>query len=213
MKRQLLIWFTAVLVLSFGVPAAASDVLGTGMKNSSHDLGGSAQPGGGERMCLYCHTPHNGNGAAQTAVSFETYSSTSTAIGEPGGVSRICLGCHDGSIAMSVYGFFPPDDTVKSTYNRPDIGIKYSWRNPELAKHHPIGIDYHLVELTDRGIKPSMSALGGSNPSHLTIEDLLWNGRVECTTCHDVHNMGKQEGKFTWVEDRRSDLCRTCHDK
>ena len=53
----------------------------------------------------------------------------------------------------------------------------------------------------------------GANINGLTIGDLLWNGRMECSTCHDVHNTKNEGIKFTLVKDTQSNFCFTCHMK
>ena len=45
----------------------------------------------------------------------------------------------------------------------------------------------------------------------VTISDLLWNGNMECTTCHDVHNTKNTGEKFLWKSDAQSAFCLTCH--
>jgi predicted CXXCH cytochrome family protein len=86
----------------------------------------------------------------------------------------------------------------------------------DLQNHHPIGFDYGEVAAVDTEIKdPTSELLGGtgSNPNGLTINDLLWGGKVECSSCHDVHNTKNTGMKFVWVEDTQSNLCLSCHAK
>jgi predicted CXXCH cytochrome family protein len=39
------------------------------------------------------------------------------------------------------------------------------------------------------------------------------NVRMECGTCHSVHNTGNSGESLLWRSDFRSSLCLTCHDK
>ena len=66
-----------------------------------------------DRVCIFCHTPHNANPLTPLwnkkidpahYTSYDMYSSstmksTKSAIG-PTGPSRLCLSCHDGTIAL-----------------------------------------------------------------------------------------------------------------
>jgi predicted CXXCH cytochrome family protein len=137
--------------------------------------------------------------------------------GQPGGVSRLCLSCHDGSLAISEYGYDPSStkgmtkaaggDAVSGRFL---IG---SASMSSLKNHHPIGFDYEAVAAVDDEINPTDSSLLGANVYGLTINDLLWGGKMECSSCHDVHNTKNEGSKFTWVQDTRSNLCLTCHNK
>ena len=192
-----------------------------------------------ERICFYCHTPHRAMTPAEAAApsyahypiwshaatiaSFQTYSSGTDTIGQPGRVSRVCLSCHDGSVATSVYGYVPPVAIGTESRVRKASGtfskINDSMNNGlydspvGIPHHHPIGFDYNDVVAKDEEIKPATSSLRGANVYGMTIEDLLWSGRLECSSCHDVHNTKNEGSKLTWVEDGLSNLCFTCHNK
>ena len=60
---------------------------------------------------------------------------------------------------------------------------------------------------------PLVARCRGDNPYGLTISDLLWGGRMECSSCHDVHNTKNTGSKFLWVADTHSNLCFSCHPK
>ncbi len=86
-------------------------------------------------------------------------------------------------------------------------------RNAYLGNHHPIGFDYEAASALDREIRsPDAATLGGAG----VVRDHLYgpgNLRVECGTCHSVHNEGNTGGSLLWRSDTRSQLCLTCHDK
>ncbi len=192
-----------------------------------------------ERICFYCHTPHSamtpGEAApnyahypiwshAASIASFQTYSSGTDTIGQPGRISRVCLSCHDGSVATSIYGYVSPVAIGTERRMRKSNGIffkfndgmnsgRYDNRSELIPHHHPIGFDYGEVVSKDEEIKPAASSLRGSNIYGMTIEDLLWSGRLECSSCHDVHNTKNEGSRLTWVEDGLSNLCFTCHNK
>ncbi len=112
----------------------------------------------------------------------------------PGTTSLLCLSCHDGSIAVNLYGNA--------------IG-----RNYYLGNHHPIGFDYEAAYALDREIRsPDVATLGTAG----VVRDHLYgpgNMRMECGTCHSVHNEGNTGASLLWRSDTRSQLCLTCHDK
>jgi len=135
---------------------------------------------------------------------------------QPGSVSKLCLSCHDGSVAVSSYGNFnggistsKRTGTTKITIN-PKFGIGVGG---DLRNHHPIGFDYGAVQLADDEIRDPSTVLYGNNPAGLTINDLLFGGKMECASCHDVHNTKNSGSKFTWVQDTGSNLCFSCHAK
>ncbi|MFI5395332.1 MAG: cytochrome c3 family protein [Candidatus Binatia bacterium] len=49
-----------------------------------------------------------------------------------------------------------------------------------------------------------------------TVRDHLYGPggtRMECATCHSVHNTGNTGETLLWRSDAGSRLCLTCHDK
>lgn len=135
----------------------------------------------------------------------------------PGSVSLLCLSCHDGSVAVNQYGFLPAAaeerhqgaDVFMLNTSRASIGF-----GGDLSNHHPIGFDYASVSSATGGadteIADPLTAMGATGKS---IGDLLWGGKMECGTCHDVHNSQNDGRKLTWVEDTNSAFCLTCHIK
>ena len=240
-----------ILLVSSMVMAAPGDGNpGNGIKKTSHDLssqggnlshnvGDANEQAGLDRICIYCHAPHNavkvGSADAAgvgylplwnhkiTTTVFQTYnngpddpsdpnhlSAAEILAGQPGSVSKLCLSCHDGTVAVNQYGNAPSSSrhtgadkliTDPSLTGRGLIG-----GGGDLSNHHPIGFDYAAVQATDDEIAPVTASLGVYK-----IGDLLWAGKMECTTCHDVHNTKNQGEKFLWVSDQNSNLCLTCH--
>jgi predicted CXXCH cytochrome family protein len=239
MKRHILVCFVTGLILAFASVAMTGQNPGTGIQNTSHDL---RREGGGvtmgmetiapqERICNYCHTPHNKmtpteeaaagitrypiwSQASTTTTMFQTYTRGSDSSGQPGSVSRICLSCHDGLVAGNVYGSILPVTifNVSQTMTADKLPIQFSYPD-NCSYHHPIGLEYNNIEETGDKINPATSVLRGANKHGMTIGDLLRDGRIECTSCHDVHNSNNEGGKFTWVADYQSNFCLTCHKK
>ena len=129
-----------------------------------------------------------------------------------GASSLLCLSCHDGTIAVNQYGHNPQDpksqSTTSGTLGR--IAPQYMiGKDGYLNNHHPIGFDYDTVAGADLEIYTSSAGTFGSKP----IAGFLYNGKMECATCHAVHNTGNSGEKLLYVSDTSSNLCLSCHKK
>jgi predicted CXXCH cytochrome family protein len=191
------------------------------------------------RICVWCHAPHHtikpfdlagdidylplwnhetttyvyqpyNNGADEPADP--SHAATSEVLAnQPGGVSKLCLSCHDGSVAINEYGFIPGD--IKSSGVRKGdaptfiTGQYEIGEGGDLTNHHPIGFPYQDVVVSDDEINNASALMN----AYYSIGDLLWAGKMECTTCHDVHNTKNEGEKFLWRSDAESALCLTCH--
>ncbi len=171
--------------------------------------------GGHERLtCGDCHltddrdkvTATDKSGAlwstkhtADGLPTFKVYSSPSfdrlkTDIGQPDGTSKLCLGCHDGS--------YPGLRNRKAIFSGGD-----------LARSHPVSFTYSssLAARVRNGTlhdpRTTSSGLGGT-----IAEDMLdENGKMQCTSCHNVHPSEAKGPKLLRMDNRGSRLCLTCH--
>ncbi len=202
--------------------------------------GERVEQAGLEGICMYCHAPHNArkldsmvsyvplwNHTIALDTVFTMYMKMdSTGLSgpgqqeltvinlafAPGSVSQLCLSCHDGSVATNEYGFM-------LSLSKRGAGQHYITSPPlkngfgtTFSAGHPIGFDYQSFVNVNDAINPVTAPVVGTlNGGPATIGELLWNGRVECITCHDVHNYKNGGPKFTWVNDTKSKLCRICH--
>ena len=94
-----------------------------------------------------------------------------------------------------------------------------------LSNDHPVGITYDTaLANNDKGLAaPSTKTvtIGSTNTESGTIvERMLVGGKVECTTCHDVHNrytlpngIGSVSNNLVKISLAGSSLCLTCHNK
>jgi len=192
-------------------PAMAGTITG-----SAHDFSANTWAGG--QICVVCHAPHNNNNAAgsllwnhtQTAATYTLYASpTLNAVpGQPVGVSKLCLSCHDGTVAIDSFGgrtgtsFAPAADNFGT----------------DLSNDHPISIVYDAALVTlDGGLKAITSAanIGDAGAKTGTISSNLLNAtKVECSSCHDVHNTNAVTGSpLLKITSAGSALCLTCHNK
>ena len=174
-----------------------------------------AQTGHKTLKCDECHVTHRPgmaafqpNGAWSTEnlsdglATFKLYSSRSfdalnTDIGQPDGASRLCLGCHDGS------------------YPGVEGGLRFG--TSDLSRTHPVSFTYNssLAARVRRNAlnDPSTTAsgLGGT-----IAKDLLDDqGKLQCTSCHDVHGKGRIRKMLRFEFGRSSSsgdrLCVVCH--
>ena len=185
---------------------------------SAHDFSGSAWSGG--QICIACHAPHNtdttvtGAPLWNHAVSAATYTLYSTptfdgasTITQPGGTSKLCLSCHDGTVAVNSFGGTTGTTMITGTKN---LGTN-------LSNDHPIGFTYDAALVTaDGALNPTTTAVtigSGTKTKSTTIAGMLFAGKMECATCHDVHNTFTAGSKLVKVTTTASAICLTCHAK
>lgn len=246
MKKSVLA--TLCILTGMLLTAAVAFAGGTGIKTTAHDLsslgagisfGDPTEQAGQNRICVYCHAPHNTIKAVDAAgiayiplwnhaVTVQTYvlysngtevpndlSHQSQAMvllagrNQPGGVSRLCLSCHDGTVSTNAYGFYGASSQGAANRFITSGSPYLIGGSGDLANHHPIGFNYAAAQALDPGLAPVTTAVVGGK----NISNLLWNNNMECTTCHDVHNTGNEAAalKFLWKSDTQSSFCLTCH--
>lgn len=163
------------------------------------------------RLVTYVSYTNSSLGDTPTDINHQLTADLSSG---PGGVSRLCLSCHDGAIAVNAYGHL--GGGANPTQSAGTNFINNSYRiggasNNDLSNHHPIGFNYAAVQGQDDEIQDPGNTFINSSRG-VTINSVLWNGKVECTSCHDVHNSKNDGPKFLWVDDGvQSALCLSCH--
>lgn len=215
------------LLLCFLLLQISLASFGQGLKNSHHDFSGAEWSGG--EYCKPCHTPHNANMEVAgsplwnhevTHADFQLYTS-STLNSEPNpptGHSKLCLSCHDGTVAIDNHSGF-----TGGTYY-----VTFGNLTTDLSDDHPISFAYNAtLASNDAGLydpSTTLSGLGGT-----IEEDLLQDGNLECTSCHDAHISRNTEGCVGChqvingnmvtislslkIPLEGSTLCLTCHNK
>lgn len=189
-----------------------------------------------QRICVYCHTPHNAYPVAGPLWSRPVNSAPSglqpytwaapanqqiPEIVDPLiGPSRLCMTCHDGTMALDAHG-----DTMPSGYVISN----------NLSFTHPIGFSFDqayairgAAELANKN-EYFATSLAISNAagvynnvtrgSNRRIVDVLLNGTyMTCSTCHDVHNCGNvtpdpgdNYNYLLWAKEEQSLICLSCH--
>ena len=130
----------------------------------------------------------------------KTFDKLGTDIGQPDGASKLCLGCHDGSFS----GINPEGTKV--------------FRPADLARSHPISFTYDsalAAKVPNSGLRDPATTTSGFGGT--IAQDLLdMRGKMQCTSCHDVHVSGRTAYVLRWdieVSGGERTMCRTCHNK
>lgn len=163
-------------------------------------------------ICNVCHTPHNADTSVTdaplwdheiTAAAYTVYSSATldaTVDNPPTGISKLCLSCHDGTVAIDSFAGATGTSFVTGA----------ALVGTDLSDDHPISFTYNNALATTDGEleapSTASSGLGG------TIDaDMLFSGKLECASCHDVHD--DTISPFLRKTNVSSALCLTCHQK
>ena len=198
-----------------------------------------------DEVCVFCHTPHKAivvdidtnrlplwnRSISQNEVGFTPYSSTTlnAAPSQPRSMTLLCMSCHDGTSALNVvqnfrgvqttFGLYGSNtaDQIEDVYypgavSYPGANIGES-ANKDLSNDHPVSFVYD-------------SALASSDGSLVTpfstsfVDNLkklpLFNGRLECATCHNPHEQGNEvdgTSPFLRMSNTNSEMCIKCHNK
>jgi len=201
----------AILVAVF----MSSSLFAQTIVGSDHDFTGESWNNTSE-ICVVCHTPHNADitvtGAPLwnhevTTSTFTVYNSATfdATAGQPDGASKLCLSCHDGTVALDNFG--------GKTNGTTTIGAGDHNFGTDLTNDHPVSFTYDQALATADGElndpTSASSGLGGT-----ITDDLLIGGKMECASCHDVHNTVAVNGTKLLVKtNANSALCLTCHAK
>ena len=207
-----------------------------GIAGSKHDLSTNISQGSGQ-VCMYCHTPHNANSGLSDlnaplwnrvvtrTKTFTTYTSA-TMTGTPGDpnqtISALCLGCHDGTLASGTVaglirsdkhdlingpGFGQTDFSPNCQRCHQDVyqgGAPRPWKlGLDLSNDHPIAVSYPTI--------PTARFKAPPDPQNGWPGVKLFGGKVECATCHNVHDPSITP--FLRKSNAGSALCLTCHSK
>ena len=241
-----------VNILAIGIVAGVSLLSSTaaraGVLGSPHDFSQqswnfiASDP---NSVCSPCHQPHHADsrvvplwGHATSTGPWIMYNTNTVPISTmkaapsptPTGPSLACLSCHDGTVAVNSYAGGIQGNTAFYITNSAKIG-------QDLTHTHPISFtdDANLVGTgpnqdqwlynpdTTMVLQPDSGKFVPGN--NMTINGFLLGGnhRLECSSCHNVHN---QQGtpyniinnpKLVVINGTKggvgSLLCRSCHNK
>ncbi len=189
--------------------------------------------------CIYCHLPEGKtqeegmkaggnmrwNRFVPATQSYDLYDSRTldNKVKTPSSISLLCLSCHDGTMGVDMTVFKPngwnsaEDEALHLRLNGADdlmscgkchngkvahsIAIKHI--GTDLTNDHPISMTYAGLTHKDQHFNPPDTNEGFENGVK------LYDGKVECATCHNVHE--PDVGLLLRVKAEK--LCETCHIK
>ena len=210
---------TSMAPLLSAETAAGSSVPAGTIVGSPHDFRGYLWNRSGE-ICTPCHAPHKTQILPaplwDQGLSTQTYimygkprppTMEAAVTSQPDGMSKICLSCHDGIMAPDAYG--GNTGGAAHLFDKDFMGIVQ-------GNNHPISFIYDTALSTRDGdlYDPSTKPSGLTGSTRTVKEDMLFSNRMECASCHDVHNVKAVPGTQLLVKDSAgSALCLTCHNK
>jgi hypothetical protein len=235
------------IALLLALPSLATLANAAGIANSAHDWSTETW-NVNKDLCGPCHMAHGSDPANQLIPlwSHETINATwllfsspyLTPMGQPDGASKACLSCHDGTIAYNQLKGQVPDGQP-SLLVQGDYVIGNVNGNHDLRGAHPISFSYvaavnlsptNSLKLPSEALTTTLPA--GNNLINQTVQAaFLNNGKVQCTSCHDVHRQKGDSGlssnkpinaqphnpllvAYGLAQDGTgSALCRSCHNK
>ena len=204
------------LILSIALMTAFSGAALAQITGSAHDFNQGQSWNTTGEICIVCHTPHNSqtlpdaplwNHQLSSQSSYTIYDQTvsgtfDATAGQPDGASKLCLSCHDGTVGLGNFG----STTGNTNYIPGSLNL-----GTNLSNDHPISFLYNIaLSTTDQGLynpTTTNSGLGGTIQNDLLISD-----KMQCSSCHDVHNKYNLASLLK-VDNTGSALCLTCHNK
>jgi predicted CXXCH cytochrome family protein len=215
-SRYITIFFITggIFICSVLAPSVQAQNLSGTIVDTKHNLSisgpGAVKSTTEDRICIFCHAPHNSSPIGflwnrfDPPDNYTPYQSTTiyATVGQPTGSSKMCLSCHDGTIALGAL--------VSEKVEIPFAGgLRFIPAGPEklgtdLSDDHPVSFVY------DASLTASNTELAPPTtlPSEIRLDS---NNLMQCTSCHDPHN--NTNGKFLVMPNDNSNLCIACHVK
>ncbi|MBI5215373.1 MAG: hypothetical protein HY960_06430 [Ignavibacteriae bacterium] len=193
-----------------------------------------------KRLCSFCHTIHVSkdanplvlwNRTSQAGKTFgkyenpssmdaEVYDPGTTAAGFKDNFSSYCLSCHDGSVGIFSPTAYQGGGTTGDVSHVPHgatIGASGTWT--DMAHTHPVNFDYNAVQaVVPEELYPAVdpvsavwkgySGTNGSGGNYTTVR--LFNGTMQCSSCHNPH---MSSGIGTVITSDYGRRCVACHKK
>lgn len=190
---------------------------------------------GSTNVCGECHTIHHAPDPARgplwihtpTSQTFKTYDQSGSET-FPSGVTVVlgssslaCLGCHDGTVAVNSQDSLSGSSVVTTTnagtpvyIAASAIPVQINGGQDDLTHMHPIGVSY--ADCQSALPSGSLNAVGNAfnAPGSPTVGNVLRNGNVECSSCHDIHRtLGNSPASGIYTVASGQNLCLGCHNK
>ncbi len=216
----------AALIGMLAAAGAAHASISSTKHNLSINGTGTVHSTNETEICIFCHTPHQAikndniplwNHTLSSEASYGVYTSPTfdgaSTIQDLGGtdattaaVSNLCLSCHDGTIAINSLNnpsnATGANPTMVGTGTGGVMPAGTSNIGNDLTDDHPVNFRY------DAALYAADSSL--NDPAGLTGVR-LFNGYVQCASCHDPHE--STNPTFLRVDNSGSALCLKCHNK
>lgn len=246
------------VVVLFSLPSISRAVVVHNVAKTVHNLGSSGVGGlvttETTEICIFCHTPHNavagktflwnrqpdgyspGTFMLYTASRTLNFAKGAVAISE---VSKMCMSCHDGATAMNSMANPRAPTFTNKISDAYDPGFLGTELGPNIGGFDPVALTGGGDLTNDHPISFLYSDSSTGDPT-IRVADVpgisigglpLWEGKVECVTCHDPHIYygnpgGRSYGQqfcdgigdcslapFLRKSNSSSALCFTCHNK
>ncbi len=170
---------------------------------NGHNFTGKPWLPANKPYCFPCHDGPDWNHTLSPTQNYTVSRTTLSAIGDPNGKSQECLSCHEGNLAVDDFHGTLSDGQQNFLTAATTFGT-------DLTQHHPVSFDYSdLLVLAHGALNDPNTAPSGLPAAGTIAEDLLENGEVQCTSCHNQHGSGRDLLHKT----PRGGLCFTCHDE
>jgi predicted CXXCH cytochrome family protein len=232
MKQKLAV----MVLLSLVATSAFAQYTAVGkVKNSKHDLSSGStsvvKSSDLNQICAFCHVAHKsptapagiqaplwnrslGTTLTGTYGGTSTFTALSTDIAALGAatwgtatLSHLCMSCHDGSVGVNAT--YKLTATVGAIAGHTDAASKLigdAKVGTDMASSHPVNFTYQgaawLASQTHVAV-PTSNRVG---PANLPLDN---NGKLQCSTCHTVHDATNPF--FLRDTLNGSQLCLDCH--
>jgi hypothetical protein len=199
--------------------------------NSAHDMR-SEFNAASFTVCNFCHVAHktaadtypsnigpllwNHTLSSKTTYgvySSDTFNALGTDISDLGPlntgaytVSNLCLSCHDGTVAINSW-YAPVTCANFQPCPQNTTFMPNDTRITDLTNTHPVNFTYNATLANNAGIlvPASISSVDGKG------EIPLFNGKMQCATCHDPHNGASSIFEQNFPAQSSGSFCTYCH--
>jgi len=192
------------LIVCISLSAFAARAPKSAVFGSPHDFKsvGEYSPAGGASytLCNFCHIAHKfgsaptgpgyllwnhtlSNVASYGVYTSDSMRSTPTELGGQMTVSNLCLSCHDGTIAVNSWYEVQAGPNFQPLPQGTFI-MAQDHTARDLTKQHPVNFTYpDATTAAAIGIQPAadVNSIDGSGNVP------LFQGKMQCATCHDPH--------------------------
>ncbi len=189
------------------------------ISGTKHDFSSRSWAPSENKMCGVCHATHKAvnepsaplwSHQSTSVTSYTLYTSPTfdfqggLTITNPSASSKLCLSCHDGTVALENFG-----GVTTGTNYIPAASKIGGVTGNNMSKEHPISFEYtDALATLDGSLRAPTSTNSGLGST--IANDMLFANKMECASCHDVHNKYNVPHLLK-MSNTNSQLCLTCH--